>query len=192
MSIPEITQILDFLKHAEKLKDTLRTGFTSEGRAESVAEHTWRLCLMAAIYHSKYFSHLDFQKLMKMCLIHDLGEVVNGDIPAPQQMFNTSKSASERHDLLTVLQHLPKELQSEFLGLWEEYEEATSEEAQLAKALDKLETLIQHNQGKNPENFDYDFNLTYGKQYTGFDKSVSILRKIIDEETLKNTRKNNR
>ena len=60
---------------------------------------------------------------------------------------------------------------------------AYSQEALLVKAFDKLETLLQHTQGKNSPDFDYGFNLTYGKQYTGFDKITSDLREIIDEET---------
>lgn len=185
MNISELNQLLDFFKQAEKLKDTLRTGITAEGRRESVAEHTWRLCLMASLFHNRYFPQLDFQKLIKTCLIHDLGEAINGDIPAPRQDNNVPKSNAERKDLVTMLRPLPERFQKEFLRLWEEYESASTEEAKLAKALDKLETIIQHNQGKNPKDFDYEFNLTYGKQYTLFDESVALLRALVDEETRK-------
>ncbi len=183
MKSTELKQILEFLKNAEKLKDTIRSGYTSSGKQESVAEHTWRLCLMAMIFHGQYYPHLDFGKLMKMCLIHDLGEALNGDIPAPEQEGKPSKTVDERADLMTVLSPLPESLRKEIMDLWEDYESATSEEARLAKALDKLETLIQHNQGRNPDGFDYAFNLEYGRQYTGFDETMTTLREIIDEET---------
>tara|TARA_Y100001972_G_scaffold119141_1_gene160065 strand:+ start:4210 stop:4770 length:561 start_codon:yes stop_codon:yes gene_type:complete len=179
----KLVDILEFLKNAEKLKDTLRSGYTSSGKQESVAEHTWRLCLMAILFHGQYYPHLDLAKLLKMCLIHDLGEALNGDIPAPEQEGKPSKTVDERADLMEVISPLPNSLQKEIMDLWEDYESASSDEAKLAKALDKLETLIQHNQGKNPHGFDYAFNLEYGKQYTSFDEIMARLRELIDEET---------
>jgi len=76
--------ILDFLRRAERLKDTVRSGYTSGGRQESVADHTWRLCLMAFILRDR-FPDVDFARLVSICIVHDLGEAVGGDIPAPQQ-----------------------------------------------------------------------------------------------------------
>ena len=67
--------------------------------------------------------------------------------------------------------------------LWDEYEEAASPEAKLAKGLDKLETILQHNQGKNPPDFDYRFNLNYGKNYTAGHPLVTSIRTILDRET---------
>lgn len=174
--------ILDFLRHAERLKDTLRSGFTSAGRRESVAEHTWRLCLLALVLHER-FSEVDFARLIKLCLIHDLGEAVGGDIPAPEQRAADDKSERERRDLLRMLEPLPSSLQQELAGLWEEYEAAESPEARLAKALDKLETLLQHTQGKNPPGFDYRFNLDYGRRYTSGDATLEALRRVLDQET---------
>lgn len=183
MNPTELRSILQFLKNTEKLKSTLRSGFTSEGRKESVAEHSWRLSLLATIFHNKYFPHLDFERLLKICLIHDLGEIVNGDIPAPSQAGRPSKSDQEREDFITILDPLPDELKDEYLMLWDEYENITSEEAKLAKALDKLETIMQHNLGKNPADFDYEFNLAYGQQHTGYHEVISAFRQIIDKET---------
>lgn len=183
MNIAQLQSLLDFIKNAEQLKDTLRTGITTGGRKESVADHTWRLALLAVVLQDQYFAHLDFKKLIKICLIHDLGEAINGDIPAPLQSTNNAKSQQEREDLKTVLAPLPAELKSDFLQLWDEYENVTSEEAKLAKALDKLETMIQHNQVKNDSNFDYAFNLTYGKKYTDYHEVTAVLRQMIDEET---------
>ncbi len=72
----ELLGILDFLKGAEKVKSTLRTAYTSTGRHESTAEHTWRLCLMALLFESSY-PYIDMLKLIKMCIIHDLGEAIS-------------------------------------------------------------------------------------------------------------------
>ena len=77
-----LLQILNFLREAESLKSTLRSGHTSSGRLESVAEHTWRLCLLAMALAPE-FPEVDAHRLMKICLIHDLGEALQGDIPAP-------------------------------------------------------------------------------------------------------------
>jgi len=88
---------------------------------------------------------------------------------------------------LELARPLPPELQKEILSLWDEYENAGSQEAKLAKALDKLETLLQHTQGKNMGNIDYQFNMTYGKQYTDYNPVTCGLRAIIDIETKKRT-----
>ncbi len=187
MNTAEITGILDFLRHAERLKDTTRTAFTSEGRQETVAAHTWRLCLMALVLE-EHFADIDFSRLIKMCIIHDLGEAISGDIPAIHQNPEASKSDKEREDLLELLKPLSDELRSEIVELWDEYESASSNEAKLAKALDKLETILQHNQGKNPADFDYRFNLGYGRQYTEGDPVIVALRQILDEETERRAR----
>jgi putative hydrolase of HD superfamily len=180
----EFHSILDFIQSIEKLKDTLRSAYTSQGKQESTAEHTWRLCILVMIFHKQYFPELDFEKLIKIALVHDLGEALNGDIPAPEQ--EGSKTDSERADLLTILRPLPPDLQSDFLSLWEEYEAAETEEAKIVKALDKMETLIQHNQGRNPDDFDYGFNLNYGKRHTDRVEMAAEFRKILDAETMEN------
>jgi putative hydrolase of HD superfamily len=94
-----------------------------------------------------------------------------------------SKADHERADLLQLIDPLPSSLQHEILGLWDEYEAAESPEAKLAKGLDKLETILQHNQGKNPVDFDYAFNLGYGQRYTAADPVMAALRARLDEET---------
>ena len=64
-----------------------------------------------------------------------------------------------------------------------------SNEAQAAKALDKIETLIQHNQGRNPKDFDYRFNLDYGKKYTDALPLTALIRALLDADTLANCSK---
>ncbi|MEC7220499.1 MAG: HD domain-containing protein [SAR324 cluster bacterium] len=177
-----LSQLLKFLQAAESLKTTLRSAHTSSGRPESVAEHTWRLCLLVMALAPE-FPEVDAHRLMKICLIHDLGEALQGDIPAPLQDPNVDKSKSEREDLLELLSPLPELQRSEILELWEEYEQAATLEAKLAKAFDKLETLLQHTQGQNPPDFDYAFNLDYGRKYTELNAQTRQLRAWIDEET---------
>ncbi|MEM9824313.1 MAG: HD domain-containing protein, partial [Bacteroidota bacterium] len=93
------------------------------------------------------------------------------------------KSIEERKDFLSLVEPLPERLKAELINLWDEYDQAQTDEAKLAKALDKLETVLQHTQGKNPADFDYGFNIPYGKKWTDFDPLTQRIRAIIDEET---------
>jgi putative hydrolase of HD superfamily len=187
MATPDLVGMLEFLRSAEQLKSTLRTCYASTGRQERVAEHSWRLALMAMLLRHE-FPELDAEKVLRMCLIHDLGEAIGGDIPAPEQARrreedpSTGKAEQERRDLVTLLEPLAPALQLEITMLWDEYEGAASPEARLVKALDKLETILQHNQGRNPPGFDYSFNLDYGRHYTGGHPVIVELRQMLDEE----------
>jgi putative hydrolases of HD superfamily len=182
-----LTGLLDFLRAAESLKTVTRSGYTSAGLPESVAEHTWRLSLMALLLAPE-FPDVDFAQLVKICLVHDLGEAVGGDIPAPEQARRRaagvmSKAEAERRDLITLLDPLPAALQAEITALWDEYEAAQTPEARLAKALDKLETILQHTQGRNPPDFDYRFNLDYGREHTAGHPLIAAMRAVLDRAT---------
>ncbi len=190
MNSEALDGILGFLKQAEQLKNVLRSSHTSQGRPESTAEHSWRLCLMAMMLEDG-FPEIDFARLVKICIIHDLGEAISGDIPAIHQVGLPDKAAQEREDLLTLLQPLPDAQRAKILDLWDDYSEARSPEARLAKALDKLETIMQHNQGRNPPDFDYAFNLGYGQRYTGYNDLTQRIRAILDEETAAHARRQN-
>ena len=137
---------------------------------------------MALIFED-YYPNLDIQKLIKLCIVHDLGEAINGDIPAVDQVLGVDKGVEERKDFMELIAPLPTAIQGKILDLWDEYENISSDEALVAKALDKLETLIQHTQGKNPEDFNYEYNLKYGKEYTQKDELASMLRYLVDGET---------
>ena len=182
MRTDELEGILTFLRAAERLKMVTRSGWTSAGEPESVAEHTWRLCLMAMLLYGRA-PGIDHARLLRMCLIHDLGEALGGDVPAPAQVEGGDKARIERADLLELTATLPSDLQVEIVELWDEYEGASTPEAKLAKGLDKLETILQHTQGKNPSDFDYAFNLAYGQRYTGADPVLAAVRACLDAET---------
>jgi putative hydrolase of HD superfamily len=188
--IANIEGVLDFLRAAEALKTARRSAWTSAGEPESVAEHSWRLCLMALVLHPS-FPGVDFARLVKICIVHDLGEAIGGDVPAPEQAARGgSKATGERRDLLQLIAPLAAPLRDEITALWDEYEAAETPEARLAKALDKLETILQHTQGANPPDFDYRFNLGYGRQYTAEPALVAALRAVLDEETERRAREN--
>lgn len=75
---------LDFLRQAEKLKSVTRSAHTSTGRRESTAEHSWRLALLALVFEQE-LGDVDICKVLKLCLVHDLGEALSGDVPAPNR-----------------------------------------------------------------------------------------------------------
>jgi putative hydrolase of HD superfamily len=179
--------LLEFLRAAERLKTVTRSAYTSTGARETVAEHTWRVTLMAMLL-APDFPDVDVGRLVKICVVHDLGEAIGGDIPAPEQARRieageAGKSESERRDLLTLVAPLPPSLRDDIVSLWDEYEDARSPEARLAKAIDKLETILQHTQGRNPPDFDYRFNLGYGREHTAAPEIIAALRGVLDDAT---------
>ncbi len=182
MNDPELNSRLEFVRLAEQLKDTLRSGYTTAGRTESVADHTWRLTLLTITF-ADLLPGIDLLRVLKICILHDLGEAVDGDIPAPSQDGTKSKSDKERRDFESLINTLPDHVRSEFLSLWDDYEYVQSKEAEVAKALDKIETLMQHNQGRNPPGFDYSFNLDYGRQYTDAIPLTALIRALVDADT---------
>lgn len=178
----ETQKVLAFIRAAERLKDTHRSGWTSSGARDTVAGHTWRLCLMAMVLHPR-FPEADLGRLLEICVVHDLGEAIGGDIPAPKQTAVGGKSEGERADLFQLLDPLPTAVRNRLIARWDEYEAGATLEARLAKALDKLETIIQHNQGQNPSSFDYEFNLGYGRAYTDMHPVLADIRAELDRET---------
>ncbi|MBU1167649.1 HD domain-containing protein [Patescibacteria group bacterium] len=141
------SQIIDFLSLAEKLKSTCRYNYTSTGRQESSAEHSWRLALMVPIVIKEQGIDVDELRSIKMALIHDLVEAVVGDISYMQikdgEVSITDKAEQEKKAIEKIKELLPKNSGQEVYDLWHEYEEATSKEAKFIKALDKLETIAQ-------------------------------------------------
>ncbi|MBT9778897.1 HD domain-containing protein [Clostridium sp. MCC353] len=184
-----VERYIEFIKEAELLKGVLRTAWQSTGRQESTGEHSWRLALFAAVMLEE-FPELDGRKTLIMCLIHDLGEIYDGDISAALHPDAGKKAEDEGRAVERVCSLLPEGLGTKYMNIWLEYANASSKEALFVKALDKAETIIQHNQGKNSENFDYGFNLEYGKEYfRGSDELEELRRKLDDETRMKMTGK---
>lgn len=168
-------KLLDILSVAERLKDATRHCYTSGGRRESVAEHCWRTVLMAYFVHDE-FPEIDLEKLLKLCLIHDLGEAFTGDIPTFQK---TQADRAREYDLLQDwLRSLPEPFESEMKALFGELEALQTPEAKICKALDNLEALIQHNESdlKTWLPLEYDLQMTYGNDTTAFSDYLTYLR----------------
>jgi putative hydrolase of HD superfamily len=183
----ELEGILAFLRAAEALKDVTRTAWTSSGARETVAAHTWRLALMALVVGPRV-PGVDMARLLRICIVHDLGEAIGGDVSAVLQAGAPPKAEQERADLLRLCAPLPPAVRDDIVALWDEYEGAETPEARLAKGLDKLETILQHNQGANPPDFDYRFNLDYGRRHTEGDPLLAAVRAVLDAETERRAR----
>lgn len=175
-------QLLKILRVAEKLKCNTRHCVTSTGRPESVAEHSWRLALMAMLLTGE-FPELDLNRVIRMCLIHDLGEAFTGDIPT----FVKTDADSRREDDLfdRWIQNLPAEVRDEWESLLEEMNAQKTGEAKLYKALDRLEAVIQHNESDIDTwlPLEYSLQLTYGAENVRFSPYLRELKQEIDQWT---------
>jgi putative hydrolase of HD superfamily len=180
--VNEYNNIITFIKEIERLKDITRTAWTKQGKRESVAEHSWRLAVFALVL-DKHFPDIDTNRVIQMCLIHDLGEAYEGDVSAKIKVNQEEKLRKEEKALLNLVAPLPEITRNNMLELWWEYNKGETKEAKLTKAIDKMETIIQQNQGYNPLDFDYRFNLEYGKKYSTHEPVIKELRDIIDTET---------
>lgn len=175
-------QLLKILRVAEKLKCNTRHCVTSTGRPESVAEHSWRLALMAMLLTGE-FPELDLNRVIRMCLIHDLGEAFTGDIPT----FVKTDADSRREDDLFDhwIQTLPADVRGEWESLLEEMNAQKTGEAKLYKALDRLEAVIQHNESDIDTwlPLEYSLQLTYGAENVRFSPYLRELKQEIDQWT---------
>ena len=175
-------ELLAVLHTAERLKDTTRHGSTSRGRHESVAEHSWRVTLMAYLMRDE-FPELDMGKVMQMCLIHDLGECFTGDIPS----FEKTAADTAREDGLLArwVAGLPQPYCRDMAALYAEMDALETPEARLYKALDKLEAVISHNESPLDTwlPLEYDLNLTYANDNVAFSPYLTALRQAVRQET---------
>jgi putative hydrolases of HD superfamily len=142
----EIRTILDFLALAERLKCELRHSWLSNGRQESVAEHSWQMALMAMLMHRHLEVPVDLGKTLKMILTHDLVEAEVGDVPYfDRSERRTKKAERERGAIELIRTRLGGAIGQEIYDLWHEYEAKATPEARFAGALDHLEVQAQHN-----------------------------------------------
>ena len=179
----EAEKLIEALHTVEKLKRTMRHCYTSDDRKESVAEHCWRVALMA-YWMEDEFPEVDINKVIKMCLIHDLGECFTGDIPT----FDKKQVHEdiEENLLFNWIDTLPSYYAEEMKALYNEMTERKTVEAKIYKAIDSLEALIQHNASDLstwiPK--EYKLNLTYADDRVSFSEYLTTLRQAIREDTL--------
>lgn len=182
--------MIDFLTIARGLKTTPRTGWIRQEaspRIESVADHSWRISLMAMVASSSSASKqtetnddvivYDQNKCIKMALVHDLAEATVGDITPHCGVSDEDKHTKELHAMTYLTTKLStlgggdtSVTGQEILSLWKEYEAGTTNEAKLVKDMDKLEMILQaleyEQDGKNGKSLDGFFDSTRGKWRT--------------------------
>ncbi len=177
-------ELLEILRVAEKLKCITRHSDTSDGRRESVAEHSWRLSLMALLLEEE-FPEADILKVLKMCIIHDLGEAFTGDIATFRKTEADRQLEEARFN--AWIDTFPEFQRMQFSALLAEMEALETKEAKLYKALDKLEAVIQHNESDIASwlPLEYDLQLTYGSKNVEFSPYLKSLKAHIDKWTKK-------
>ena len=183
----DVRSFITFMGVMERLKDNTRHSWTSGGRRESVAEHSWRLALMAYLMKDEY-PGLDMDRVIRMCLIHDMGEAVTGDIPAFEK--TEDHRAAERQALNGLLDTLPGPWPAELKALFDEMEALETQEARLYKALDRMEAILAHNEADIGTwiPLEYDLNLVYGVDSAAFSPYTKALREAMAEDTRKKIR----
>ena len=176
-------EYINFLNVIEKLKCNTRHSWTSSGRHESVAEHSWRLAVMAMLCADEY-PNLNINKVIKMCLIHDFGEAITGDIPA---FLKTDKNEKDEEQAIeSLLTLLPVDTKKEFFELFEEIKALNTDEAKLWKSLDNIEALISHNEADISTWIprEYEENLTYGQKNSEWSLWTKELRKEVKRDSI--------
>lgn len=174
---------IQFLNKIEKLKCNTRHSWTSSGRQESVAEHSWRLAVMAMLCADEY-PELDINKVIKMCLIHDFGEAIMGDIPA---FIKTAQNEIDEDSAVEeLLSELPADFRNDFQELFYEMNACETPEAKLFKSLDNLEALISHNEADISTwlPLEYEENLTYGQKNCEWSEWTKQMREEVKKDSI--------
>lgn len=182
----QIASILKVLTLAERLKFELRHSYTSSGRQESVAEHCWRMSLMAVLIEPLLKQKVDTARLLKMIIIHDLVEAEASDVSALDVLRNPGIKAQKIEKEMQAIENLRTALAEtngqEIYDLFYEFENKETYEAKVANALDKLEVQLQHNHAdfSTWEEIEYDMSYMMDKHVL-FDDTLFELKKQIEE-----------
>ena len=179
----EARTLLTALGAAENLKDATRHCYTKNGRHESVAEHSWMTTLMAFFMRDE-FPDADMDRVIRMCIIHDLGEAFTGDIPAFDK--TAAHETAEEAALSAWVNTLPEPTRSEMQTLYDEMNALETQEAKIYKAIDRLEALIQHNSSDLSTWIprEYELNLTYADDKVTFSQYLQTVRNEVRKDTL--------
>lgn len=145
MAFEHLLQQMAFIHEIDKVKYILRTTrlFNSD-RRENDAEHSWHLATMALVLAEHANQPVDLLKVVKMLLIHDVVEIDAGDIFLFNAAVNHTNTVAEREAAERIFGLLPPAQAAEFTAAWEEFEAGRTPEAQFARAIDRLEPILQN------------------------------------------------
>ncbi len=214
--------ILDFYLLATKLKTVVRSGWNENHwnikaeRLESIAEHVYGTCILAIAINSEFPHNIDINKVIKMLVLHEIGEAIIGDITPTDGITPEEKERMEHEAMAEVLSSL--EEKDELLKLLLEFDAHETEESKFAARIDKMEADIQakiyqeqglydqehwdkfidktprlkklHDEGVENKMFNYWY--IYDRPLMGDDEAfLGLQDKLKNEEVLKRRRKKN-
>lgn len=173
----DILKQIDFIKEIDKIKYIQRrTKLINSNRRENDAEHSWHLAIMALILSEHANEKVDILKVVKMLLIHDIVEIDAGDIFIYDTQKNHCNTANEEKAAERIFGLLPTEQKEEYIALWLEFEERKTPEAKFARAMDRLEPLLQNasNNGGTWREYNVDYQEVYKKKIAIKEGSESL------------------
>ena len=182
---------IEFIREIDKLKYIFRkTKLINSDRPENDAEHSWHLAMMAIVLAGHANEPIDLAKVMKMVLIHDIVEIDSGDVFVYDTAKNHDNFDEELKAARRIFGILPKEQAEEFLNIWIEYEKMKTPESKFARALDRLEPLLQNasNNGGTWREFDVKYDKVIEKKKAIKDGSEELWKfaeNLIDESVEK-------
>ncbi|MVM35379.1 HD domain-containing protein [Spirosoma sp. HMF4905] len=177
MQPDQLIKQIEFLKEIDKIKYIQRkTKLFNSDRNENDAEHSWHLAMMAIVLVQHANAPVDLLKVLKMLLIHDIVEIDAGDTFIYDTQKSHDNTAEERLAAERIFGLLPAEQAEEFIAIWEEFEESKTDEAMFARAMDRLEPLLQNvsNNGGTWQEFGVDFAKVYKKKQVIKNGSATI------------------
>lgn len=183
----ELLQQLDFIKEIDKIKYIQRkTKLFNSDRNENDAEHSWHLAMMVIVLANHSNEAVDVLKVIKMVLIHDIVEIDAGDTFIYDTNKNHSNTEKERVAANRIFGLLPNKQSEELIAIWEEFEAGETNEAKFARAMDRLEPLLQNvsNNGGTWKEFGVGYSKVYEKKQVIAEGSKTIwdfAENLIDE-----------
>ena len=177
--------IVDFLKIAERLECEYRITRMSDDTFQSVASHSWNMAMMAIVMEQYFVKKYDMAKVLKLCVLHDLPEAIVHDIPLHHQndvcrMKKSMQEACAINKIMDVLKN------PDVADCFNEYEKRVSLESKLVKALDRLDTTVQHLCAKDLSyvgeyNKNFYWKLFFSDEFAAHFDFEPILKKVFNE-----------
>ena len=167
MTPDQLLQQINFIKEIDKIKYIQRkTKLFHSDRPENDAEHSWHLAMMTIVLAEHSDVPVDVLKVLKMVLIHDIVEIDAGDTFIYDTQKNHSNTENELLAAKRIFGLLPDEQANELIAIWQEFEAGETPEARFAKAMDRIEPLLQNtsNNGGTWREFDVDYSKVFEKK----------------------------
>lgn len=182
-----LSRIMYAAKTSGKLKVELRHAWSPSGRQESVADHSFRLALLAMLIAPHLDRPVDCPRMVSMALVHDLVEAEFGDVPSFELLGGAErreqKKLGEDQAMRRMAIALGDPAGTEVAGLWHEFEHGASYEARVVKALDRLEAQMQHNESSLDTWLDIEKAMLFRLEpIARFDTFLDGLRKIVEAD----------